>query len=155
MTLQEQLSSDLKTNMKSGNAFEVGVLRMLVAACNNKIIEHRGKGLPETLTDENVLDVLRREAKKRKEATEAYRAGGRAELADTEQKELVIIQRYLPAEISSDAINLVLDEVLIKHPQATEKEFGALMGEAMAVLKGKAEASTVSVLLKERLRRSS
>lgn len=155
MALQEQLSSDLKTTMKAGNAFEVGVLRMLIAACNNKIIEHRGKGLPEMLTDENVLDVLRREAKKRKEATEAYRAGGRAELAEREQNELVIIQRYLPAELSSEAILSVLDKVLAGHPQATEKEFGALMGEVMAVLKGKAEAGTVSALLKERLRRSS
>lgn len=151
MLLREQINSDLKESMKAGDAFRVGVLRMLISAFNNKGIEKRGKGMEAALSEDETLEVLRKEAKKRKEAIEAFRGGGREDLAKKESDELVYIQAYLPAELSAEEIQKVIDGVLAQNPGATQKEFGTLMGAIMATLKGKAEASTVSVLLKKTL----
>ncbi len=149
--LQEKISADLKGAMKAGKSFDVGVLRMLVSALNNKRIEKRGKGFMDTLSNEEVIEVVRKEAKKRKEAIEAYLAGQREDLMAQEQRELVFLQQYLPAALSSAEVERVIDSVLAANPGVTHKEFGKLMGEAMKHLRGKADASTISEILKKKL----
>ncbi|KKU77405.1 MAG: GatB/YqeY domain-containing protein, partial [Candidatus Giovannonibacteria bacterium GW2011_GWB1_47_6b] len=90
--LREKLAEDLKTAMKSADPKTVGVLRLLISAINNKAIEKRTKTGSDVLTDDEVLQTLNGEAKKRKESVEIFIKGNRADLAEKEKGELEIIQ---------------------------------------------------------------
>lgn len=149
--LLDKINSNLKEFLKAGKSFEAGVLRLVISAVKNKEIEKRGKGLEAGLSDEEIIEVLSKEAKKRKEAMDVYTKGGRPELAQKEADELVLIKNYLPEELNREEIEKVV-EVAIKNIGATgQKEFGKVMGEAMKELKGKADTSTVSEIIKNKL----
>jgi len=96
MFLEEKLREDMKAAMRSGDVFSLGVLRMVLSALRNKSIEKRGKGLDAALTHEEVVAVLGQEAKRRRKAAVLYRDGGREDTALLEEKEAVLIQKYLP-----------------------------------------------------------
>jgi len=104
--LKETLNKDLIVALKSGDKEKTGTLRLVLSALHNLEIEKRGKtGKDVALTDEDVLDVLKRESRKRKEAIELYQKGGRADLAGKEEAELGIIKNYLPPEMSEEEVN--------------------------------------------------
>ena len=149
--LHQQLTDDLKNAMKSGWDFELGVLRMLSAALHNKEIEKKGKGLETVLSDEEVVGILTREAKKRKEAAELYSKGNRNDLAEKELKEVEFIKKYLPEQLSEAEIEKVVKAAIEKTGAKEVKEFGKVMAEAMKNLKGKADASAVSEIVKRKL----
>ena len=86
--LKEKISSDLKESLKAGDSFRSGVLRMLISVFQNKEIEKRGSGKPAELTEEEAMEILIREAKKRKEAAEIYLKGGRDDLSQKEIQEI-------------------------------------------------------------------
>ena len=151
MSLHQQITDDLKIAMKAANEFEVGTLRMLSAALHNKEIEKKGKGLEAVLSDEEVIEVLTREAKKRKEAAELYVKGNRNDLAEKETKELEFIKKYLPEQMSQEEIEKIVKAALEKTGAREVKEFGKVMAEAMKDLKGKADASVVSEIVKKLL----
>ena len=98
-----------------------------------------------------MLEVLAREAKKRKEAAELYEKGNRPELAKKEIAELQIIKKYLPEEMSGAEIEKAFEAAVAKLQPAGAKDLGRVMGEAMKILKGRAEAGVVHRLVKERL----
>lgn len=149
--LLDKINSNLKEFLKAGKSFEAGVLRLVISAIKNKEIEKKGKGLDASLSDEEIIEVLSKEAKKRKEAIDVYSKGGRPELAQKENDELMLIKNYLPEELSREEIEKVV-EAAIKNTGATgQKEFGKVMGEAMKELKGKADTSTVSGVIKSKL----
>lgn len=143
MTLFEQLTSGLKTAMKAGDSLKVGVLRMAIAALKNKEIE-----LKRALTDVDVQEIIRKEAKKRKESIAAFTAGGRADLAAHESEELALLEPYLPKMMSEPEIIAIIDRIL---QSSASKDFGPLMKVVMAETKGVAEASLVSKILKSKL----
>jgi len=149
--LHQKISDNLKEAMKAGQEFEVGVLRMLLSSLHNKEIEKKGKGLEPTLSDDEVIEVLSREAKKRKEAIEAYKKGNRTDLAQKETKELEIIEKYLPEQLSEEEVEKIIIAAIKKIGAVTVKDFGKVMGEAMKELKGKADASLVSEIARKRL----
>ncbi|MDD5430818.1 MAG: GatB/YqeY domain-containing protein [Candidatus Pacebacteria bacterium] len=144
--LQEKISQELKEAMKSGNAGKVSVLRLLNASFNNEKIK---KGKDSVLTEEEEIQVLTREAKKRKESIEAFNNGGRPELAEKEKEELSIIETYLPAQMSKEEVVAAMDKILAG--LADKSNFGLVMKAVMAELKGKADAKMISEILKERL----
>ncbi|MBM3257117.1 MAG: GatB/YqeY domain-containing protein [Candidatus Liptonbacteria bacterium] len=146
MALREKLASDLKAAMKAGEAERVGVLRMVQAAVNTVEIEKRASGVL-TLTDEEVLKVLERESKKRREAAELYTKGNRADLAEKELKEAALIAAYLPPQATDAEIEAVVQR--LKEKGATE--FSTLMKGAMQELKGKAEGQRVGACVKKAL----
>mgnify|MGYP001613542503 CR=1 FL=1 len=149
--LSDQIKEELKAAMKSVDTKTTSVLRMVISAMHSKEIELRtlsGKAVEE-LTDEQVLDVIRKEVKKRKESISAFTVGGRPALAAKEQEELVILRRYLPPEMSEEEIRVVIERSITTHP--SNKEFGALMKIVMQELKGKADAGLIAKLLKEKL----
>jgi len=148
MSLQKKLTDDLKNALKSGKSFEVGVYRMLNSAIHNKEIEKFSKAKTYELTDEEVLNVLLAEAKKRKEASLMLEKGGRKDLAEKEKEELVIIEKYLPKQLSREEVEKIVEEILKK---TGAKDFGQAMKEAMKELRGKADAILVSALIKEKL----
>lgn len=151
MPLQSQLSFDLVNALKSGKSFEVETLRLLTAALKNREIEKRGKGQVAELSDEETIEVLTKEAKKRKEAFEIYSKAGRRELAEKEASELAFIKNYLPEPASAEEIKKAVAEAIQKTGVKEAKDFGRAMGEAMKALKGKADAGEVSKAVKKAL----
>lgn len=146
MALLLHLNEDVKTALKSGDSLKVSTLRMILSSIHNREIEKRSKS-KDALTDEEIIDVLRKEAKKRKEAIEIYSKAGRADLKDKEAGELEIIQSYLPPEIGDEEIEKVVKSVIA----LGEREFGKVMKEAMKQLAGRAEARRVSELITKNL----
>ncbi len=151
MSLHQKIQDDLTSALKAGDGFRVGVLRMLSSSLHNRSIEKKGKGQDTELTDEEALEILGREAKKRKEAAELYEKGGRSDLSAKEKQEFILVKAYLPEEVGDEEIGKVIEGVLANMGKVTQKEFGKVMGEVMKQLKGRADASAVSALVKKRL----
>lgn len=146
MSLQNTLTEDLKAAQKAGDSDKVGILRFLLSQLQNKAIEKRASGKGETLADEEVMDVLQKEVKKRREAVELYTKGGRADLADKEEKEIGLIAAYLPKPLSREEIESAVANLAAEH-----KDFNSLMKAAMQQLKGKADGKTVGEIVKAKL----
>ncbi len=145
--LKEKISADLKEAMKAGDQNKLAVLRMVNAAISNRKIEVRAKeGAERDLTDEEIIEVLTKEAKKRRESIVAFTSGGRADLAEGESAELKVLEAYLPTLMSEAEIKDVVTKIVASLPVG---EFGPAMKEVMKELKGKADASIVSKVLKE------
>lgn len=162
--LKVKIQEDLKTALLNKKELELSVLRMLLSAINNKETDKKTKIWKEKpemspekiqkeaeLSDEEVFDVIAGETKKRKEAIELYEKGGRKELADKEKKEIVILQKYLPAQLSEDEIKKIIEAAIKKSGATSIKEMGKVMGIATPQLKGKADMSLVSKIVKESL----
>ncbi len=153
MTLEEKLRSDFQEAQRARNIFRAEVLRLVFAAIQNRSIEKRSKaGGEKSLTDEEVLEIIVKEAKKRKEAAILFREGSRTELAEKEEKELQELEQYLPQQLSLEELHAVIHDALQKFKGDVIKDnFGKIMGEVMRSVKGRADASQVSTLLKEAL----
>ena len=151
MPIREKISNSLKEAMKAGQDFEVGVFRMIISAFHNKEIEKKGKGGEEKISEEEALEILAKEAKKRKESILAFEKGGRKDLADKEKAELKMIEVYLPAQLPREEVEKAVLEAIKKTGAKEAKDFGLAMREAMAGLKGKADASIAGEILKEKL----
>ena len=146
--MKERLTEDMKAAMKSGDSFALGILRMVISAVGAKAIEKRGKGLPPEMSDEEVLDVLAKEAKKRDDAATQFTAGGRADLAEGELKEREFLAKYLPAQMSREEVIAAVEAIIAA---SASKDFPVVMKEAMAQLKGKADGKLVGEIVKEKL----
>ncbi|MEK7114729.1 MAG: GatB/YqeY domain-containing protein [Patescibacteria group bacterium] len=151
MSLKEKLTEDSKEALKSGDSFRTGVLRMLLSVLHNKEIEKKGKGQEPILSDDEIVDVLSKESKKRKEAGEIYSKAGRADLSEKEVKELEIIKKYLPEQLGEEEIEKAVKTAIEKVGAKDVKDFGKVMAEAMKELKGRADASSVSQAVKIQL----
>lgn len=156
MNLFEKINDDFKQILKSGDSLRISVLRMLSAAIHNREIEKRTKLAkenkpPEPLTDDEVLEVVASEAKKRREAIEGFEKGGRQELAEKERKELEILQGYLPEQLSREAIAKAVEEAIGSTGASGPKDVGKVMGYLSPKLKGKADMTRVSKLVADKL----
>jgi len=119
---------------------------MVLASVHNREIEKRTKS-KETITEEEVLDILRKEVKKRKEAIEIYGGAGRSDLKDKEVDELEVLVSYLPPELDEAEVEKVVKSVI----SSGVREFGKVMKEVMKQLAGRAEARRVGELVKKNL----
>lgn len=146
MTLIEQLKKDSAEALKANESLKVEVLRGLLAALHNREIELRGKG--KELSEEDVLMVLVREAKKRKEANQIYSGAGRTDLAEKESRELEIMKSYLPPEMGSDEIEVIVRKVI----GGGVTEFGQVMGAVVKETKGRAEPGVVKEIVEKALK---
>ncbi len=147
MTLAQQLAEDMKEAMKAGDAFRLSVIRMLSAALHNKMIENRGRGQAAPMTDEEGTAVLRTEAKKRRDAALEFEKGGRRELAEKEKREITVIEKYLPAELSDEEVKKTVKEAVARLG-AGHNDFGRVMGEAMRTLKGRVSGERVGEVVR-------
>jgi uncharacterized protein YqeY len=148
MGLKQTLEDDARRALKQSEQLTLDTLRMALSSIKNREIEKRGKGGDETLTEDEVMAVLRNEAKKRRDAAEAYRKAGREELAIKEDTERGIIERYLPKEISDEEIEKLLQPLVAG---ASMKDFGRVMGSAMRAVENHASGDRVSAILKQLL----
>lgn len=146
--LKQKLTDDLKTSLKSADQETVGVLRLISTAIKNHEIEKRTKTGEGELSDDEIIKVLMSEAKKRKDSIEAFRNAGREDLASKEEKELMVIQRYLPKQLTPEEIEPIIDKII---SSAHDKSFASVMKEAMRQLSGQADGKTVSEIIKQKL----
>ncbi len=138
MNLTFRIKENLKKAVKKGNSLEVSVLRMSSAALHNAKI---AKG--EKLSEEEEIEVLSREAKKRKESIEAFENAGREELAEKERKELEILEEYLPEQISREELEQIVRETIEFVGASSKADLGRVMGAVMSKVKGRAEGALV------------
>lgn len=162
--IKQQIQSDTTGALKQGNQDVAGVLRMTLAVITSKEKEKRYKiskekpGLEETelikeseLTDDEIINTLSSEVKKRKDAITFYEKGNRQELADKEKKEIEIIQKYLPEQLSIDELKKLIEESINKVGAKEIKNMGKIMADLMPKIKGKADGAEVSKIIKELL----
>lgn len=148
MTLKDTLQHDLTEAIRAHDKVRSATLRMTLAAVTNAEVagkEHRD------LTDEDVLKVVAHEAKKRREAAEAYHGAGRAELAANEEAELAVLEDYLPKQLSDAELTEVVDAALAEVGASSMAQMGQAMKAAQAAVAGRAEGGRVAALVKARL----
>jgi uncharacterized protein YqeY len=148
--LKDQLRSDLTASMKARDALRSSTLRMVLAAITNA--EVAGKEARE-LSDEDVITVLGSEAKKRREAAEAFADGNRPELAEKEKAEAAILAEYLPAQLTAEEISAIVTAAVESTGAAGEgmKAMGKVMGVVSPQVKGKADGSAVAAEVKRQI----
>jgi uncharacterized protein YqeY len=148
--LKDQLHDDLTTSMKARDALRTSTLRMVLTAVTNA--EVSGKQARE-LDDDAVLAVLGAEAKKRREAAEAFDAGNRPELADKERAEAAILAEYLPEQLSAEEIAAIVSAAIADAGAAGQgmRAMGAVMGRVTPQVKGRAEGGAVAAEVKRQL----
>jgi uncharacterized protein YqeY len=151
MALKQTLQSDLHKALKSRDELSAATLRMALAAITNA--EVAGKQAKE-LSDDEVLAVLDKEAKKRRESAEAYRDANRPELADREEAELGVLTGYLPSPLSEAEVSAIIDEAIAAAAAAGKTgmaAMGPVMQQVTAATKGRADGKTVSGIVRSRL----
>lgn len=147
--LKQKLQENLKQSMLAKDEIKTSTLRMLLSAITYFEISKGGAGYEAT--DEEVLDLISKEIKKRKESVELYEKGGRQELAEKEKKEIEILQPYLPEQMSEDEIKKLVNEAISQTGATTMQDMGKVMGALMPKVKGKADGGSVSQIVKEKL----
>lgn len=146
MSIVERIQADQKSALKAGEKERLSTLRLLSSDLKNRRIE-----LGEDLTDEDAIEVLMKALKQRRESEEQYARGGRPELAAREAAEAEVIRGYLPAQISGEELDAMVDDAIAESGATSLKDMGAVMGRLMPKLKGRAEGAAVSARVKERL----
>lgn len=133
--------------MRDRDQLRVSTLRMLLAAVQNKEISLTKKG--EGLSDEEFLQVMRSEVKKRKEAAEGFEKGGRAELSEKEKQEASVLEAYLPDELSEEELEALVQKVVAEQTASSANDFGAVMKGVMGRVEGRAGGSRVADAVKK------
>ena len=146
MAIIERIQADAKAAAKAQDRERLSALRLLVDALNKETKEARGP-----LDEQREVAVLKRERKRRGEAAEAYRKGGRDEAAASEEAEAGLIEAYLPAEISDEELEAIVADALSETGAASQKEMGKVMSAVMAKAAGRADGRRVSELVRSKL----
>lgn len=150
--LKQKIRDDLTTSMKARDKEKTGTLRMLLSA----LTQEETTGAKHELTDEDVLKVLAREIKKRRESAEIYVQNNRQELADVELTEASILEAYQPAQLSDDELNALIDDSIAEVSQqigedAGMRQMGQVMKTATAKAAGRVDGKRLSTAVKSRL----
>ena len=149
MTLRERLQADTTAAMRSGDALRRDVLRMAQNTMYN--IE---KAKKVTLSEDEVLGVLTREVKTRRESVEAFRSGGREDLATKEEAEIAILQGYLPDALTEAEIGALVEEAVAATGASSARDLGKVMGWLSPKTRGRADGKVVSGLVAQALARA-
>lgn len=137
--LRERLDNDLISAMKSKDSLRVSVLRMLRSEIRYREIEQQS-----SLTDEEIAQVVLKEAKKRRDSIEQFTNGGRQDLADKETAELAILSNYLPEQLDEAAVTAIVQEVISELRPVSKADKGKVMSALMPKVRGKADGAMVS-----------
>ena len=149
--LRDRFKSELQKAMKSREALKVSTLRLILAAIKDRDLDSRSKGNGDTIADSNILEILSKMVKQRKETISTYRKAGRNDLADQEDNEITIISEFLPKQLSEKEISQEI-EIIIKTNKANDmKDMGRIMGIASKKFAGKADNSLIAKIVKSKL----
>ena len=147
MSLEEKISQDYVQAMKARDSFTSSVVSFLRAQIKNVKIDKRLEKVP----DEEVISVIKKQVKQRQDSITQFKAGGRTDLAQKEEKELLILKNYLPPEISLDQLKKIVEEVVSASGATSIKDMGRVMKNVLERVAGQADNQTVGALVKERL----
>lgn len=142
--IKAEIQKNIIVALKEKKETELKVFRFVLSQ-----IQYEEINKQKELTDEEVVVVLQKEVKKRKEAIEMFKKGGRFDLVEDEEKQLQVIAKYLPEQMSDEEINTVIEEILSFLPEAPN--MGKVMAKVMAKVKGKTDGNRVSQLVKQKL----
>lgn len=148
----DQLTDDIKDAMRAKDKVRLRTLRSLRAALQKKQIAAREGADDDTeLPEQEVLAVIRKEAKQRKESIEQFAEGGRDDLVDKEKAELAVIEEYLPDPLSDEELHAIIDDIIEDTDASSMADMGRVMGPAMSTLRGQVDGGRVQQIVKEKL----
>ena len=150
MSLKERIDAEIKAAMKSKDKVRLETVRGIKKFIIEKEVSVRPSG-QDGLTETQEMEILVQIAKQRRDSIEQYRKGGREDLVAQEEAELVILEEYLPPQMSDEEISGVIDEVIASAGATSAKEMGKVMGAAMQQLKGKADGKKIQDMVKAKL----
>src|SRR3989344_3096147 len=143
--LLDTLRTDLHSSLKKGDSNRVETLRFLLAAIRNVAIATYGSAGEASLTDADILEVIKKQVKTQKESIDAFTKAGRNELSERESNQLHVLEEFLPKEMSDEELKKLLEPVVA----SGETNFGLLMKQAMAIVAGQADGGRVAGILKQ------
>ena len=146
MTLLEQLEQEVKDAMLARDSERRDALRLILAS-----LRSAEKELLRPLTEDEELQVLQRERKKRTEAADAFHAAGREEQAEKEEGELAILEEFMPEPLAEDEIERIVDDAIAENGATSLRDMGRVMADVMPQIAGRADGSAVSQLVREKL----
>jgi len=146
MSLKGQITEDMKSAMKAGEKDRLKVVRLILAAIKQVEVDTR-----EELDDTAVLAVITKMVKQRRDSVEQFENGNREDLAAIERAEIVVLEGYLPEQLSGDEIAALVDEVIQSTGATSIRDMGKVMGQIKAKAAGRADMGAVSAVIKERL----
>jgi uncharacterized protein YqeY len=146
VSLKERITDDMKAALRAGEKERLGVIRMITAAIKQREVDER-----ITLDDAQVLSVLEKMIKQRKESLVQFQAGNRPDLVDKEAAEIVLLQGYLPAQLSDVEIDALIGDAIAAAGATSIKEMGKVMGIIKAKAQGRADMAAVGARIKAKL----
>ena len=146
MSLKGQITEDMKSAMKAGEKDRLKVVRLILAAIKQVEVDTR-----EELDEAAVLAVITKMVKQRRDSVEQFEKGKREDLAAIERAEIVVLEGYLPEQLSGDEITALVDEAIQSTGAASIRDMGKVMGQIKAKAAGRADMGAVSAVIKERL----
>ncbi|WP_457624523.1 GatB/YqeY domain-containing protein [Persephonella sp.] len=144
--LLKRLQDEMKAAMKSGDRDRLSVIRMLISEIKKVQIDKK-----KELSDEEIIEVLQRYAKQRKESIKQYREAGREDLAQKEEFELKVVQEFLPQPLSEEELQQIVEQVIQETGASSMKDMGRVMKAVIEKVKGRADGSVVSGIVKKKL----
>lgn len=146
MSLKAQISEDMKTAMRAKDSVRLGAIRLLQAAIKQREVDERIE-----LDDSNVIAVIEKMLKQRRDSIAAYESANRHDLADVEKFEVTVLQTYLPQQLTEDEIKAILEKIVVDSGAAGIKDMGKVMAEIKPLVAGRADMGKISGLIKTRL----
>jgi uncharacterized protein YqeY len=146
MSLKDRITDDMKAAMRSGERERLGVIRMITSAIKQREVDER-----ITLDDVQVLSVLEKMIKQRKESLAQFQAGNRPDLVDKESAEITLLQTYLPSQLSDAELDVLIGEAISATGAASVKDMGKVMGIIKAKAQGRADMGAVGAKIKAKL----
>ena len=146
MSLIERIDGEVKEAMKARDTERRDTLRLILAS-----LKGAQKELQRPLSEDEELQVLQRERKKRVEAAEAFRGGGREEQAASEERELAVLEEFMPEPLSEEELEEIVDDVIAEVGATSIRDLGRVMADVMPQVSGRADGSVVSQLVREKL----
>lgn len=146
MSLKQQISDDMKAAMRAREAARLGAIRLLLAAMKQREVDERIE-----LTDADVVAIIEKMMKQRRDSISQYEAAGRQDLADVEKFEMTVLQVYMPQQLDEAEINAAIAEAIAATGAAGPQDMGKVMGVLKARLAGRADMGKVSALIKAQL----
>jgi uncharacterized protein YqeY len=146
MTLSEKINNDMINYMKSKDSFALGVVRMVKGAIQLEKIN-----LKRDLNDDEVIAVISKQIKMRNDSIAEFTKVNRTDLVDQYKKEIELLNKYMPEQLTEDEINTIIDEAFVKINPTSSKDMGLIMREISPKLKGRADMGKVNSIIKERL----
>lgn len=146
MTLKAQISEDMKSAMRAKESTRLGTIRLLLAAMKQREVDERIE-----LSDIDVISIIERMLKQRRDSIAAYESAKRVDLADVEKAEVLVLQAYLPKQLTEEEVAALLEKVVADTAAASMKDMGKVMAAIKPLVAGKADMGKISGLIKARL----